>query len=197
MSAIARRAIAARSAARSATWIRRRNWSPSPPIWMPPSRSPGRTAAPDARHGRVPGRLHDAGDRARRDGDGGPSAAAGAGPWLSLSGDSPAGTAISPSSRSPSSCSLDAGGRIGARAVTLGGAAAIPLRMAEAEAILMDGDPGPASVRAARPRPRRAIEALEDAQVPAWYRRQIAEILMQRASSPPMPALPAREGSAP
>jgi carbon-monoxide dehydrogenase medium subunit len=75
---------------------------------------------------------------------------------------------------------LDPAGRITRCAVTLGGAAAVPLRMAEAETVLTGGAPDPALFdRAAAT--ARSIEALEDAQVPAWYRRQIAETLMQRA----------------
>jgi aerobic carbon-monoxide dehydrogenase medium subunit len=75
---------------------------------------------------------------------------------------------------------LDPAGRIASCAITLGGVAAVPLRMAEAEAILSGGDPGPALFdRAAAT--AGAIDALEDAQVPAWYRRQVAETLMQRA----------------
>jgi carbon-monoxide dehydrogenase medium subunit len=75
---------------------------------------------------------------------------------------------------------LDPDGRIDHCAITLGGAAAIPLRMAEAEAMLAEGDPGPALFKRAAATAR-TIEALEDAQVPAWYRRQIAEPLMERA----------------
>jgi aerobic carbon-monoxide dehydrogenase medium subunit len=90
---------------------------------------------------------------------------------------------------------LDPNGRIGSCAVTLGGAAAIPLRMAEAEAILADGDPGPALFKRAAATAR-AIEALEDAQVPAWYRRQIAETLMVRALSAAHARATGMEGSA-
>ncbi len=89
---------------------------------------------------------------------------------------------------------LDPAGRIDHCAVTLGGAAAVPLRMAEAEAILADGDPGPALFKRAAATAR-TIEALEDAQVPAWYRRQIAETLMERALTAAYAR--AAEGSAP
>jgi carbon-monoxide dehydrogenase medium subunit len=75
---------------------------------------------------------------------------------------------------------LDPGGRIARCAVTLGGAAAVPFRMAEAEAVLTGSAPDPALFERAAAAAR-AIEALEDAQVPAWYRRQIAQTLMQRA----------------
>ncbi len=76
--------------------------------------------------------------------------------------------------------SLDPGGRVERCAVTVGGATAVPLRMVEAEAMLTDTDPGlPLFKRAAET--ARTIEAMEDAQIPAWYRRQIAETLMQRA----------------
>ena len=75
---------------------------------------------------------------------------------------------------------LDPAERVASCAVALGGAAAVPLRMAEAEAVLTGATPDPALFgRAAAS--ARAIEALEDAQVPAWYRRQAAETLMQRA----------------
>lgn len=77
------------------------------------------------------------------------------------------------------SLSLDPSGRIGSCAVTLGGAAAVPLRMPEAEAMLVNSDPGPPLFKRAAATVR-AIDALEDAQIPAWYRRQIAETLMQR-----------------
>lgn len=76
--------------------------------------------------------------------------------------------------------SLAPSGRVGHCAVTLGGATAVPLRMRETEAILMDGDPGPPLFKRAAAAAR-AIEAMEDAQVPAWYRRQIAETLIERA----------------
>jgi len=75
---------------------------------------------------------------------------------------------------------LDPAGRVASCAVTLGGAAAVPLRMAEAEAMLRGAAPDqPSFDRAAAA--ARAIDALEDAQVPSWYRRQVAETLMQRA----------------
>jgi len=89
---------------------------------------------------------------------------------------------------------LDADGRIATCAVTLGGVSAIPLRMAEAEAILAGGVPGSALFdRAAGT--ARGIDALEDAQVPAWYRRQIAETLMQRALAAAHARAMAHEGS--
>jgi carbon-monoxide dehydrogenase medium subunit len=78
------------------------------------------------------------------------------------------------------SLSLDPSGHIGNCAVTVGGAAAVPLRMAEAEAMLVSGDPGPPLFKRAAATVR-AVDALEDAQIPAWYRRQVAETLMQRA----------------
>jgi aerobic carbon-monoxide dehydrogenase medium subunit len=90
---------------------------------------------------------------------------------------------------------LDPAGRIADCAITLGGVAAVPLRMAEAEAILSGGDPGPALFERAAATAG-AIDALEDAQVPAWYRRQIAEILMQRALTTAHARAVAEEGSA-
>jgi carbon-monoxide dehydrogenase medium subunit len=76
--------------------------------------------------------------------------------------------------------SLDPGGAIDKCAVTLGGTAAVPLRLAEAEAMLTAGEPGTALFKRAAATAR-AIDALEDAQIPGWYRRQIAETLIMRA----------------
>ncbi|MBV9523675.1 MAG: xanthine dehydrogenase family protein subunit M [Alphaproteobacteria bacterium] len=75
---------------------------------------------------------------------------------------------------------LDPAGRVASCAVTLGGATAVPLRMAEAEAMLRGATPdrGLFERMAAT---ARGIDAIEDAQVPAWYRRQIAETLIKRA----------------
>jgi carbon-monoxide dehydrogenase medium subunit len=74
---------------------------------------------------------------------------------------------------------LEPGGRIAQASLTLGGVAAVPLRMAEAEDILVGSEPGAAAfARAAAT--SRAVEALDDAQVPGWYRRQLAGVLMQR-----------------
>ncbi|HZS85487.1 MAG TPA: xanthine dehydrogenase family protein subunit M [Stellaceae bacterium] len=75
---------------------------------------------------------------------------------------------------------LDPAGRIATCAITLGGAAAVPRRMAEAETMLRGAAPdallfGRAAATA------RAVDALEDAQVPGWYRRQVAETLIERA----------------
>jgi carbon-monoxide dehydrogenase medium subunit len=90
---------------------------------------------------------------------------------------------------------LDAAGQIATCAVTLGGAAAVPLRIAEAEAILAGGDPSPVLFNHAAATAR-AIDALEDAQVPAWYRRQVAETLMQRAFTAAHARAVALKGSA-
>ncbi|MDB5363259.1 MAG: molybdopterin dehydrogenase [Rhodospirillales bacterium] len=70
--------------------------------------------------------------------------------------------------------------RIARASITLGGVGAVPLRMVEAEALLVGHEPGAALFERAA-ETCRAIDALEDAQVPGWYRRQLAGVLMARA----------------
>jgi carbon-monoxide dehydrogenase medium subunit len=75
---------------------------------------------------------------------------------------------------------LDADGRIGHASVTLGGVGAIPLRLKDAEACLRGQRPDQASFADAAAFGD-AIDAMEDAQVPAWYRRRLAVVLVRRA----------------
>jgi CO/xanthine dehydrogenase FAD-binding subunit len=75
---------------------------------------------------------------------------------------------------------LDRGGRIDHASVTLGGVGAVPLRLTAAEASLR-GNPPSAALFAEVARGCDAIEAMEDAQVPAWYRRRLAVVLVRRA----------------
>jgi carbon-monoxide dehydrogenase medium subunit len=75
---------------------------------------------------------------------------------------------------------LDADGRIGHASVTLGGVGAIPLRLKDAEACLRGQRPDRALFADAAAFGD-AIDAMEDAQVPAWYRRRLAVVLVRRA----------------
>ena len=72
------------------------------------------------------------------------------------------------------------GGRIAAASVTLGGVGAVPLRLAAAEAALLGQRPG-AELFAAVSAHAAGIDAMEDAQVPAWYRQRLAATLTRRA----------------
>ncbi|HTH98955.1 MAG TPA: xanthine dehydrogenase family protein subunit M [Stellaceae bacterium] len=74
----------------------------------------------------------------------------------------------------------DGAGKVERAAVTLSGVDAVPLRMVEAEAMLAGRVPDEALVHQAA-RTAAGIEALEDAMVPSWYRRQVAETMMRRA----------------
>jgi aerobic carbon-monoxide dehydrogenase medium subunit len=75
---------------------------------------------------------------------------------------------------------LDGNNRIAAVRITLGGVAAAPVRMAEAETMLVGREPDAARIAAAAALCR-SVDAMEDAQVPAWYRRQLAVALTSRA----------------
>lgn len=75
---------------------------------------------------------------------------------------------------------FDGNNRIAAVRVTLGGVAAAPVRMIEAEAMLIGGEPDAARFATAAALCR-SVDAMEDAQVPAWYRRQLAVALTSRA----------------
>lgn len=75
---------------------------------------------------------------------------------------------------------LDGAGRIARASVTLGGVGAAPLRLHAAEAALVGEIPGPAPFRAAAGCCD-GIEAMEDPQAPAWYRRRLAAVLTRRA----------------
>ena len=68
---------------------------------------------------------------------------------------------------------LDADGRIDRAALTLGGLAAAPLRMAAIERELVGARPSPALFAAAADACR-AVEALDDPYVPAGYRRRLS-----------------------
>jgi aerobic carbon-monoxide dehydrogenase medium subunit len=91
---------------------------------------------------------------------------------------------------------LDDRGLIDSASVTLGGVGAVPLRMAEAEATLCGQRPDPA-LFASTAAGCEAIDAMEDAQVPAWYRRRLAVVLMRRAleTAHARLTLPAHEGN--
>jgi carbon-monoxide dehydrogenase medium subunit len=75
---------------------------------------------------------------------------------------------------------LDANDRIEHASVTLGGVGAVPLRMTEVEASLRGNQPS-AALFAEAARGCNSIDAMEDAQIPAWYRRRLAVVLVRRA----------------
>ncbi len=75
---------------------------------------------------------------------------------------------------------LDARAQVSRASVTLGGVAAGPVRMAEAERALIGKRPDEAAIAAAA-RLCGQIEAMGDAFVPAWYRQQLARTLSERA----------------
>jgi carbon-monoxide dehydrogenase medium subunit len=75
---------------------------------------------------------------------------------------------------------LDASDRIERASVTLGGVGAVPLRMTELEASLRGNRPSDALFAAAASGCA-AIDAMEDAQIPGWYRRRLAVTLVRRA----------------
>jgi len=74
----------------------------------------------------------------------------------------------------------DAGGRITRASVTIGGAAATPVRVTEVEAALTGTEPTPELMREAC-ESCRAIEAIEDIHAPASYRQHLAAVLSRRA----------------
>ncbi len=71
-------------------------------------------------------------------------------------------------------------GRIGRATVALGGTAAAPLRLVEAERML-DGAVADRPTFAAAAACCRTIEAMEDPGTPPWYRRRLAEVMVRRA----------------
>ncbi len=75
---------------------------------------------------------------------------------------------------------LDGDNRIATARIMLGGIEAAPLRMAEAEALLIGQAPG-AELFGAAAATCRSVEAMEDAHAPAWYRQQLAVALTLRA----------------
>ncbi len=72
----------------------------------------------------------------------------------------------------------DGAGRIRQATIAVGGTAAAPLRLVEAEQRLGGMGPGAFAAAAAC---CRTIEAMEDPQTPPWYRRRLAEVLVRRA----------------
>ncbi|WP_439552046.1 FAD binding domain-containing protein [Falsiroseomonas sp.] len=70
----------------------------------------------------------------------------------------------------------DAAGRIAQARVALGGVGAVPLRLPEAEDALRGADDVTGAVAATK-----SLEPMEDALVPAWYRRHLAGVLLGRA----------------
>lgn len=74
----------------------------------------------------------------------------------------------------------DGAGRIARASIALGGVGPAPLRLAEAEAALQGAQPGPETFARAGAATR-ALDPMEDALVPAWYRRHLAGVLVQRA----------------
>jgi len=72
------------------------------------------------------------------------------------------------------------GGRVTRVSITLGGVGAGPLRLREAEAMLLGAVPSAEAIRGAAAHCER-IEAMSDPQAPAWYRRRLAATLMRRA----------------
>ncbi|MBB1597134.1 xanthine dehydrogenase family protein subunit M [Achromobacter sp. UMC46] len=71
-------------------------------------------------------------------------------------------------------------GRLQRVSLTLGGVASAPLRMHEAEAVLL-GSRGEAADLAHAARLCAAIDAVGDSYVPSWYRQRLAGVLAQRA----------------
>lgn len=70
----------------------------------------------------------------------------------------------------------DAAGRIAQARVALGGVGAVPLRLPEAEDALRGAHDVIGAVAATK-----SLEPMEDALVPAWYRRHLAGVLLGRA----------------
>jgi carbon-monoxide dehydrogenase medium subunit len=74
----------------------------------------------------------------------------------------------------------DGAGRIAQARIALGGVGPVPLRLPAAEVALAGATPGPeAFARAAEA--TRDLDPMEDALVPAWYRRHLASVLLPRA----------------
>jgi carbon-monoxide dehydrogenase medium subunit len=74
----------------------------------------------------------------------------------------------------------DGAGRIAEARIGLGGVGPVPLRLPEAEAALRGAMPEDAAFARAVAATR-SLEPLEDALVPAWYRRHLAGVLLGRA----------------
>ncbi len=134
----------------------------------------------DDRDGRIPAGLHDAGDRARRDGDGCEPAALARRVTAMPSSSSRAGTAISRSARRRRCCMEDGGGKITRASVTIGGVGPAPVRAREVEAAITGQAPSAALFREACESCRK-IEAMSDVHAPADYRQHLAAVLSRRA----------------
>lgn len=80
-------------------------------------------------------------------------------------------------------------GHIADAVITLGGVGPVPLRLAKAEALLTGQPPTPDLFTQAACLARE-IDAMEDAQIPAWYRRRLAESLTRRALTAAHQCLP-------
>jgi carbon-monoxide dehydrogenase medium subunit len=74
----------------------------------------------------------------------------------------------------------DAAGRIARVAIAIGGVAAVPVRLAAAEADLVGNAPDAELYRGAAAHCA-TLDALDDAITPGWYRRQVAGVLVERA----------------
>ncbi len=75
---------------------------------------------------------------------------------------------------------IAADGTVARAALALGGVGEVPARVAEAEALLVGRRPDAETIAAAA-RPCGALEALDDAIVPASYRRHLAVVMARRA----------------
>jgi carbon-monoxide dehydrogenase medium subunit len=71
-------------------------------------------------------------------------------------------------------------GRIAAASLTLGGVGPVPLRLRDAEETLLGATPAP-TLFGDIAKAGDGIDAMEDAQIPGWYRRRLATTLMRRA----------------
>ncbi|WP_242696571.1 FAD binding domain-containing protein [Bordetella bronchiseptica] len=75
---------------------------------------------------------------------------------------------------------LDDAGCVARASITLGGVAATPVRMAQAEAALL-GQPAEPATLARAAALCAAIDAKADSYVPSWYRQRLARVLTERA----------------
>ncbi|AOB31591.1 molybdopterin dehydrogenase [Bordetella sp. H567] len=74
----------------------------------------------------------------------------------------------------------DASGRLTRAALALGGVCQTPVRLADAERLLVEGNGTPEALRAAAEQAR-LCDALEDPAYPAWYRQRLASRLLHDA----------------
>ncbi len=75
---------------------------------------------------------------------------------------------------------LDGAAKVTRVSLTLGGVCDVPFRLTEAEKQLLGSELTPADVAKVAPQCA-AIDALDDPQVPRWYRRRVAATLLSRA----------------